>query len=291
MESVVCESVQVIKIYYFYIHAQLCVSYHCPGSFFSEGHEAYIVNSCFVVGGLQSLLVSSQTHILTFGPGKEGSAKLLIPKGAIPQGQELRVRYAYLLDGPFSIPENYDIVSPVLYINYNTSLVKKPLELQLDHWYAGKDRQKNMAILKAPHVAQEGGIFPFTKYSQGSFSDEEQFAALNLEEDLCCVVLAVKNTGNLPYPANYRLHLLNKVQTCVCTSYRLYVTYDHSAWTEVSPIKLIIAAVYFVILVSNICLCLSYYPYVGSNKVHRGMSGLDERRVCTSAVGHTEAAE
>ena len=222
-----------------------------------------------MVGGLQSLLVSSETCIITFGPGKEGSAKLIIPNGSIPQGQELWVRYGYLLDGPFSIPENYDIVSPVLYIDYNTSHVKKPLELQLDHWYAGKDRQKNMAFLKASHVAYKGEIFLFTKYSHGSFSDEEQFASLNLEEDLCCVVLAVKNTGNLPHPANYRLLLLSKVQMCVCTSFRLYITYDHSAWIEVSPIILALTAVSVVSLVSNVCLYLSYYLCVGSNKVHR----------------------
>ena len=263
---------------------------HCPGSFFPEGHEAFIAKSCFVVGGLQSLLVSSEAHIITFGPGKEGSAKLLIPNGAIPQGQELQVRYAYLLDGPFSIPENYNIVSPVLYIDYNTSHVKKPLELQLDHWYAGKDRQKNMTFLKAPHIAHKGGVFPFTKYSQGSFSDKEQFAALNLEKDLCCVVVAVKNTGYLPYPANYRLHLLNKVQTCVRTSFRLYVTYDHSAWTEVSPIMLVIAAVYLVNLVSNVCVYLSYFVCVGSNKVHHGMSRLGEGGVCTSTAGHIQAS-
>ena len=205
----------------------------CPVPSFFEDHEALIANSCFVVGGLQSLLITSQTHSITFGPGNEGSAKLLIPNGAIPQGQELQVRYAYLLDGPFSIPENYDIVSPVLYIDYNTSHVKKPLELQLHHWYAGKDRQKNMAFLKSPHIAHKGGVFPFTKYNHGSFSDEEQFAALNLEDNFCCVVVAVKNTGHLQ-PSNYRLHLLKKVQTPVCTSFRLYVTYDHSVWTEVS---------------------------------------------------------
>ena len=243
-----------------------------------------------MVGGVQSLLISSEAHIITFGPGKEGSAKLLVPNGAIPRGQELQVRYAYLLDGPFSIPKNYDIVSPVLYIDYNTSHVKKPLELQLDHWYAGKDRQKNMTFLKAPHIAHKGGVFPFTKYSQGSFSDEEQFASLNLEEDLCCVVVAVKKTGNLPYPANYRLHLLNKVQTCVRTSFRLYVTYDHSAWTEVSPIMLVIAAVYLSNLVSNVCVYLSYYLCVGGNIVHRGKSGLDKGGVCTSTVGHIQTA-
>ena len=216
----------------FVCHAQ------SPGTSFLEGHEAFIFNSCFVVGGVQFLLVTSEADVITFGPGKEGSAMLFIPNGAIPQGHELHIRYAFLLDGPFTFPENYNVVSPVLYINYNTSLVKKPLELHLHHWYAGEDRQKKMTFLKAPHVAYEGGVFPFAKYTQGSFSDDEQFAALDLEEDLCCVVVAVMNTGNLPHPApaHCRLHLLSKVQTCDTLSFRLYVTYAHSAWTEVCPV-------------------------------------------------------
>ena len=181
---------------------------------------------------MQSLLVSSGADMIMFGPGNEGSAKLLVPNGAISRGQELLVRYAYLLDGPFSIPEEYDVVSPVLYIDYNTSFLKKPLKLHLNHWYAGKDRQKNMTFLKAPHVPQKGGVFPFAKYTCGTFSDDDQFAVLNLEDDLCCVVVAVINTG-LQCPAICRLHLLKKEQTNDTLSFRLYVTYAHSAWTEV----------------------------------------------------------
>ena len=210
-----------------------------PGSASLEVHEAFISDSCFVVGGVQSLVVNSEADMVAFGPGKEGTAKLLIPYGAIPRGQELPIRYAYLLDGPFSIPKNYDVVSPVLYINYNTSLVKKPLVLHLDHWYAGSDRFKNMTFLKAPHVADKDGVFPFAKYTHGSFSDDEQFAALDLQEDLCCVVAAVMNTGNLPLPAHCRLHLLKRVQSCDTISFRLYVTFNHSAWTEVCLIRYI----------------------------------------------------
>ena len=206
---------------------------HSPGTCFLEGHEAFISNSCFVVGGIQSLLVNSEAGIITLGPGKEGSAKLLIPSGAIPQGQQLQVKYAVLLDGPFSIPVGYNIVSPVLYIDYNTSLVKKPLQLHLNHWYAGEDRQKSMTFLKAPHVADESGLFPFAKYMHGSFSDDEQLAVFELKEDLCCVVVAVKKTENFHCPANCRLHLLKKVQPDSFVSFRLYVTFDHSAWTEV----------------------------------------------------------
>ena len=214
---------------------------HSPGTCFLEGHEAFISNSCFVVGGIQSLLVNSEADIITLGSGKEGSAKLLIPSGAIPRGQELQIKYAVLLDGPFSFSEGYDIVSPVLYIDYNTSLVKKPLQLHLNHWYAGEDRQKNMTFLKAPHVKNEGGLFPFAKYIHGSFSDNEQFAVVELKEDLCCVVVAVQNTDNFHYSANCRVHLLKKVQPDHTVSFRQYVTYDHSAWTKVRPAFSVIA--------------------------------------------------
>ena len=224
------------------------------------------MKSSFAVRGIQSVLVTSESGVVTLGPGKEGAAKLLIPSGAIPRGQELQVRYAVLLDGPFSIPEDCEVVSPVLYIDYDTSLVKMPLQLHLNHWYAGEDRQKNMTFLKAPHVADEGGVFPFTKHIHGSFSDDEQFAVFELREDLCCVVVAVWNTGNSHYPANCRLHLLKKVQTDGIISIRLYVTYAHSAWTEVCPvISCSHCRVFrYMLLCNNLNFCItSLLTYIG----------------------------
>ena len=137
------------------------------------------------------------------------------------------------MDGPFSIPEGYGIVSTVLYLYYDTSLVKKPLLLHLNHWHAGRDRQSTMAFLKAPHIADERGIFHFVKYLNGSFSDNEQFAVLELKEDLCCVTVAVEKTGNLLSPCNCGVHLLKKVQPDYDVSFRLYVTFDDYTWIEV----------------------------------------------------------
>ena len=191
-----------------------------------------------MVGGIQSLSVTSDADVIALEPGMEESAKLLIPSGAIPRGQKLQIRYAYLLDGPFSIPENCAVASPVLYIDYNTSLVKKPLQLHLHHWYAGEDRQMTMTFLKAPHVAAKSGVFAFAKCSGGSFSDDEQFAVLKLSQNLCCVIVAVEKTNcrqdKLLYPANCRLHLLKKNQRDAI-SFRLYVTYADHTWTEVCP--------------------------------------------------------
>ena len=201
-----------------------------PGAYSPTDHEAFISESCYVVGGIQSLklLASSEANTFTLGPGLKGSARLLVPSGAIPLGQELRIRYAVLLAGPFSIPEGYNVVSPVLYIDYDISLVKKALKLYLDHWYAGVDRQKTMTFLKAPHVVDEDGVFLFAQLHHGSFSEDEQFAVLKLNEDLCCITTAVNDTGELSYPSYIQLHLLTDLQ-CV----RLYTSYDSSAWAEV----------------------------------------------------------
>ena len=124
------------------------------------------------MGDLQSLTLNSEdSGAFSLGPGK-GSAKLVLPSEAIQQGRELTVRYGILLDGPFHLPKDYYIVSPVLYIDYNISLVKNPLELHLSHWYAGEDRQKTMTFLKAPHTPDKHGFFRFDKCDSGSFMDD-----------------------------------------------------------------------------------------------------------------------
>lgn len=204
------------------------------GTKYSEDHEAVISMTCFVVGGIQSLFVNSDGCNLTLGQGK-GSAKLFVPPGAIPQGQELQIRYAVLLNGPFFIPNDYDIVSSVLYINYDTSMMKTPLRLHLNHWYAGRRRQTSLSFVKAPHVTDEDGGFHFVNCCHGSFPEDEQFAVLELKNDLCFVAVAVMNTGKLSYPCKCELYLLKKKHTSavVPMSFRVYVTYEDSAWNEV----------------------------------------------------------
>ena len=188
-----------------------------------------------MVGKIQSLKLSASLEDSTFtlGPGQEGSAMLLVPSGAIAEGQDLLLKYAVLLDGPFSIPEDYGIVSPVLYINYDASLVKKPLELHLNDWYAGKDCQKTMSFLKAPHVANEDGLFPFTMHSHGTFSNDELIALLEPEQDLCLICKAVKYTAQSDFPTDCLLHLLQKTTDANTVNFRLYVTFANSAWIKV----------------------------------------------------------
>ena len=215
--------------------------------------------------GIQLLSITSDSHALTLGQGERGSAKLLVPNRAIPQGQDLQVKHAILLDGPFSFPEDCEIVSPVLYIDYDTSMVKMPLTLHLNHWYAGKDRQKTLTFLKASHIADNNGAFSFVKLCHGSFSDDEQFGVLELKEDLCFIAVAVQKTGDLRCPFNCGLHLLKKVQPDAVVSFRLYITYDDSAWSKVC----LITEVYF----STYVLYIRYVTqktYIFPRNVHIG---------------------
>lgn len=187
------------------------------------------------MGGLQSLTLNSgDSGTFSLGPNK-GSVELLLPSEAILQGRELMVRYGTLLDGPFRIPEDCYIVSPVLYIDYDTSLVKKPMELNLSHWYAGRDRLKTMTFLKAPHVVDKNGFFHFDKCDSGSFMDDEQFGVLKLQNHLCLICGAVERTQHICPPMMYRVMLLTKhIGNPQIVQFALYITFDDAAWITVS---------------------------------------------------------
>ena len=211
----------------------IIASFH-PGNRIVE-----LFRACFILGGLQSLNISSGTDY-TLGPGN-GLAKLVVPNEAFPQCKELEIRYATLLDGPFYIPEDYYIVSSVLYIDYDTCLVNKPFELLLNHWYAGKDRQKTMTFLKAPHVANEDGLFHFEKFGRGLFSDEQQFGVLKLQDHLCLICCAVESTHQFYPPMTCRIVMLTKQVETDIVLFALYLTFDDAAWIKVSN-QIIIAA-------------------------------------------------
>ena len=181
-----------------------------------------------------NISATSEERTFSLGPGKEVSAKLIVPGGAI-RGPNLLVKHVILLDGPFSIPEDYDIVSPVLYIDYDTSLVRKPLKLHLHHWYAGVDSQRTVDFLKASHVANKDGVFRFAvppEYCQACISADGQFTVFELRENLCLVTAAVKSTGQISCPCACRLHLLKKTHSAD-VSFRLYATYDDPSWSKV----------------------------------------------------------
>ena len=211
---------------------------HIIASFHSENHEVELSRSCFILGGLQSLNVSSGTY--TLGPGNS-STKLVVPNEALSHSKDLGIRYATLLDGPFYIPEDYYIVSSVLYIDYDTCLVNKPFELLLNHWYAGKDRQKTMTFLKAPHVANEDGLFHFEKFGRGLFSDEQQFGVLKLQDHLCLICCAVERTHQFYPPMTCRIVMLTKQVETDIVLFALYLTFNDAAWIKVSN-QILIAA-------------------------------------------------
>ena len=192
-----------------------------------DDHETLISKSYFVVERIQSLSIISEDSDI-----RQVLSRLQIPRRNIPAGQQPEIYFSVLLAGPFSVPEDCHIVSSILYINYH-NIQKKQLEFRLNHWYAGKNRQKTMTFLKSPSVLNESSVYPFEKHSHGSFSDDEQLAVLSLDVDPCLLCVAVEKTGNLLYPVNCSLQLLKKTQTSCITAFRLYVTYTHDSWTKV----------------------------------------------------------
>ena len=89
---------------------------------------------------------------------EEGQTILLeVPPGAVNPSESVEVRSAIIPDGPFTLPEGYQLGSMAVYINYNGRHVTNPLKLHLLHWYGGEDHVRDgLSFAMAPHTLKEG---------------------------------------------------------------------------------------------------------------------------------------
>ena len=90
--------------------------------------------------------------------GKEGESILLeVPSGAVSSSECVEVCSAVTPDGPFILPEGYQLGSMVVYIHYDSRHVTRPLTLRLPHWYGGEDQVRDgLSFAMAPHTLKEG---------------------------------------------------------------------------------------------------------------------------------------
>ena len=91
------------------------------------------------------------------GEEEGGTIFLEVPPGAISASEMVEVRSAIIPDGPFALPEGYQLSTMVVYIYYDGQRVTQPLRLCLPHWYGGKDHvQDGLSFAMAPHTLKEG---------------------------------------------------------------------------------------------------------------------------------------
>ena len=78
------------------------------------------------------------------------------PADAVSTSADVKMRYAIIPSGPFTLPEGYQFGSPVVYIYYDGRRVTKPLALHLPHLYGGEDHARDgLSFAVAPILSKE----------------------------------------------------------------------------------------------------------------------------------------
>ena len=126
--------------------------------------EAALDDLCWIPFGIQSQSVGSEGGKLSLEPsdgaigGEVGGTILLkVPPGVSSPAESVEVRFALIPDGPFTLPEGYQLGSMVVYLYYDGQHLTKPTILSLPHWYGGEDQVRDvLSFAMAPHTLKEG---------------------------------------------------------------------------------------------------------------------------------------
>ena len=196
--------------------------------------EAALIDLCWLPFGVQSYSVGPEGGKLCLQPavGREvGQAILLeVPPGAVNPSQSVEVHSAIIPDGPFTLPEGYQLGSMAVYINYDGRRVTRSLKLRLPHWYGGEDYVRDgLSFAMAPHTLKEGQrVYQFELLEGGRRLNSHCW---ELEIDGHCSLFAeVYKKGTI---SHYQAIALEKPEGDETTC-DVAVMYAFPLWCEVS---------------------------------------------------------
>lgn len=140
----------------------------------------------------------------------------------------MKVHSAVIADGPFILPEGYQLGSMAVYIYFDGRCVTRPFRLKLPHWYGGGDHiQDGLSFAMASHTLKEGErVYHFELLEGGA-----GLSSGELEIDgHSSLFLEVFNEGAM---SSYQATSLQK-QEGNKTTWDVAITYAFPLWRDVS---------------------------------------------------------
>ena len=205
--------------------------YECPSL---TADEAALKRLCWIPFGIKT--VSIKAGILCLEPQsddlqvtKEDTIFVKVPPGAVSTSTDVKMRYAIIPSGSFTLPEGYQLGSPVVYIYYDGRRVTKPLALHLPHCYGGEDHARDgLSFAIAPHSFEGSSMYHFQLLAEGKFPVSSRYGVVEIGGH-CSLFTEVFKLGT---PVNYRAVCLEKEEKreTVCD---IAVTYATPGWLEV----------------------------------------------------------
>ena len=213
------------------LHVPLC------GCVSITGDEAVLKGLCWIPFGVKTLPIKAEGGTLYLQPSgelggkKENTIFVEVPPNAVDTSVNVKMRYAIIPSGPFTLPEDYQLGSPVVYIYYDCKHVTQPLKLHLPHWYGGEDHTRDgLAFAIAPHSLEAGKrVYHFQLIKGGTFSHHQQYGTFYIDGHSSLIAEVFKEKARSVYLATQWEQRLAANETCT----RIVITYLCNTWLEV----------------------------------------------------------
>ena len=206
--------------------------------------EAALDDLCWIPFGIQSQSVGPEGGKLSLEPsagamegGERGAILLEVPPGAVsPAESVVEVRSALIPDGPFTLPEGYQLGSMVVYLYYDGRHLTKPFTLSLPHWYGGEDQVRDgLSFAMASHTLKEGEhVYRFELLEGGRFAEQRQCGALQISGHCTLFAAVFKVKASSFYYASLWTHQVGgAVIANTAMESKVVITYADRVWVEV----------------------------------------------------------
>ena len=209
--------------------------YECPSL---TADEAALTRLCWIPFDIKTISIEAEGSILCLEPtsndiqvAKERTIFVEVPPDAVSTSANVKMHYAIIPSGPFTLPEGYQFGSPVVYIYYDGRRVTKPLALHLPHWYGGKDHAKDgLSFAVAPYSLKGGTTsYQFQLIGGGTFSKAQQYGVFLIDGHSSLFAEVFKEKATSVYLATqWEQRLASETNT------RIVITYNITVWLKVS---------------------------------------------------------
>ena len=212
--------------------------YECPSL---TVDEFALKRLCWIPFGIKTVSIEAKGGILWLEPRSDGIQEtkddtifVEVPPDAVSTFANVKLRYAIIPSGPFTLPEGYQFGSPVVYIYYDGRRVTKPLALHLPHWYGGKDRARDdLSFAVAPHSLKGRSVYDFQLLAGGDFPESSHYGVVEIHGH-CTLFAEVFELGaGDDYHAFFCLNKEEEEETEYKRECNIAVTYASYCWRTV----------------------------------------------------------
>ena len=234
--------------------------------------EAALKRLCWIPFGIKSVSIGAKGGILCLEPEsddievtKDDTIFVEVPPHAVSTSANVKMHYAIIPSGSFTLPEGYQFGSPVVYIYYDSQRVTKPLALHLPYWYGGEDHARDgLSFAVAPHVLKGRSVYHFQLLAGGDFPESSHHGVVEIHGHCSLYAEVFKLGPRVDYHA-FCLRKEEEEETEYKTECNIAITYASYCWRTVRFTIGILSALHCSFRIHMLCLHVCHADLAGES--------------------------